>query len=828
MTNTQATAAGNKAYQAEIRLWKPVLAFILFTLVIGSAGYWVFQHHRESIKIDKQQELAGVAELKVAQITNWLLERKGDAQAIKNDPLFLREAERWLRRGSPVDETRTLLAGRLSSLQRSYADKGYTSVSLFDDKAMLRMSTLPDMPQMGEGDKKRLLESMRSGQIFYSDIHQGAHDTAGKFDIHMVIPVMAVEEKKPYAIGAILFNIDPGYFLFPLIERWPTPSASAESMLVRREGNEVVFLNKLRFRNNNALPMRLPLNQGKLLAVMALSGQEGLLEGVDYRGVPVIGVVSKIPDSEWAIASKVDKAEIYAPINYLANWVAGLTLLLFNTGCGIFIYWGRKQRKQARFFQEQYEREAEVRRLGEALKQSGEAIALADQGNRFVYINPAFSRLFGYSMEEVLGKSIAEVIGIPGATTTQPHQVLMETNQHGVFRSEVLRQAKDGRIIPVLLTHSLLQDEHGHTMGYVANLLDLTERRQAEQDLLTLYTAIGQSPISVIIADADANIQYVNPQFTRVSGYAFAEAKGQNPRILQSGQTPEETYVDLWGKLGSGQVWHGEFVNKRKNGEIYWEEAHIAPVTDAAGNVSQYVCLKIDITERKHSEKRLAESYLELQRLSSHLENLREDERAKIARDLHDEMGSLLVALKMRVAWLASKLPAEMPHLVDEAGHISGLTADAIKAMHEMVTQLRPNLREGFGFAATVEDYVSKFRQQTGIECTLVLPEEELAPGSNQTMTLFRILQESLSNVAKHARASRVRILFTKQDESLSLVIEDNGIGFDPGPVAHKEHSFGLIGIRERAMIVGGEARISSTPGNGTRISVTLTIPPHK
>lgn len=706
MTNTQATAAGNKAYQAEIRLWKPVLAFILFTLAIGSVGYWVFQHHKENIKEDKQRELAGIAELKIAQITNWLSERKGDARAIKDDSLFLQEAERWLRRGSPVDGTRTALAGRLSSLQQSYAGKGYTSVSLFDDKAMLRMSTLPDMPQVGEGDKKRLLESMRSGQVFYSDIHQITSNTAGKSEIHLVIPVMVGKEKKPHAIGAVLFNIDPGYFLFPLIERWPTPSASAESMLVRREGGEVVFLNKLRFRNNNALPMRLPLNQSKLLAVMALSGQEGLLEGVDYRGVPVIGVVSKIPDSEWAIVSKIDKAEIYAPINYLANWVVGLTLLLFNTGCGIFIYWGRKQRKQVQFFQEQYECEAEVRRLGEAFRQSGEAIALVDRSNCFVYINPAFSHLFGYSMEEVSGKSIAEVIGIPGATTTQPHQVFMETKRHGIFRGEVLRRAKDGRIIPVLLTHSPLQDECGHIMGYVANLLDLTER--------------------------------------------------------------------------------------------------------------------------KLSEERLAESYLELQRLSSHLENLREDERAMIARDLHDEMGSLLVALKMRVAWLASKLPDEMPHLADEAGHISGLIADAISAMHGVVTKLRPNLQEGFGFAATVEDYVSKFRQQTGIECTLVLPEEELAPGANQTMTLFRILQESLSNVAKHARASRVKILFAKQDESLSLVIEDNGIGFDFDRAAHGEHSFGLIGIRERAMLVGGKARISSTPGNGTRISVILTIPPHK
>ncbi len=178
--------------------------------------------------------------------------------------------------------------------------------------------------------------------------------------------------------------------------------------------------------------------------------------------------------------------------------------------------------------------------------------------------------------------------------------------------------------------------------------------------------------------------------------------------------------------------------------------------------------IAVDITELKLAEVKLAESYLELQRLSTHLENLREDERAKIARDLHDEMGSLLVALKMRVAWLASKLLAGMPLLADEAGHISSLLAEAISKMQQIVTQLRPNLKEGFGFTATIEDYVKKFRQQTGIECDLTLPGEELALDANQTVTLFRILQESLNNVAKYAKASQVKILFKKQTQILS------------------------------------------------------------
>ena len=134
------------------------------------------------------------------------------------------------------------------------------------------------------------------------------------------------------------------------------------------------------------------------------------------------------------------------------------------------------------------------------------------------------------------------------------------------------------------------------------------EREEAEMKLRTLYAAIEQSPISVVVADVDANIEYVNPRFSEATGYTAEEAIGQNPRILQSGLTLKETYLELWGKVTGGQVWVGELINKRKNGEIYWEEAHIAPVKNEAGVVTHYVAAKIDITQRKHNEDAIHQS----------------------------------------------------------------------------------------------------------------------------------------------------------------------------------------------------------------------------
>ena len=230
--------------------------------------------------------------------------------------------------------------------------------------------------------------------------------------------------------------------------------------------------------------------------------------------------------------------------------------------------------------------------------------------------------------------------------------------------------------------------------------------------------------------------------------------------------------------------------------------------------------IAVDITQQKLSEMKLAESYKELQQLSLHLENVRADERAKIALNLHDEMGATLVAIKMGIAWLASKLPAGTPQLSAEATRIADLVSGGIHTVHQIVTQLRPNLLNDVGLAAATMDYVKKFRQHTRIECTLVLPKEEFVLNADQSLTIFRILQESLNNVVKHAHASSVSIVFTERGESLSMVVKDNGIGFDPA--MHKERSFGLVGIRERALMVGGKARISSAPGTATRVSISI------
>lgn len=221
-------------------------------------------------------------------------------------------------------------------------------------------------------------------------------------------------------------------------------------------------------------------------------------------------------------------------------------------------------------------------------------------------------------------------------------------------------------------------------------------------------------------------------------------------------------------------------------------------------------------------KEKLAASYRKLQQLALHLDNVREEEQGRIAREIHDEMGSTLTALKMRIHWLAFKLPPEMAQFTAETEHIDKLVDDTIHTMRHVVSQLVPTQLHDLGFAAAIERYVQDFQNNTGIECGLVLPEEGLMLDDNQSSAIFRILQESLNNVAKHAQATKVRILFIDRNHSLIMLVKDNGVGFDRN--AHKDNSFGLLGIRERTLMVNGKARISSKQGRGTQVVISIPL----
>ena len=296
-----------------------VLFLIILFVALGGYGYYV--HHSRISMDEKQAELSAIAELKAREISQWRKERRADATSIYANALIGHRINDFL---SGIESPRALDEIRvwMAAVQR---DAGYSSVALYkpNGETILAVpaSTGPDA-----GDSPMIAEAFRSQQVIFNDFHG---KSPGDSHLDLIIPIRYFGAAGSRCIAVLTFEIDPRTFLFPFIQSWPTPSPTAETLLVKRDGKDVLFLNDLRHGRHAGRSLRLPLARKELPAARAVLGPDGVLSGIDYRGVPVLAAVRSIPDSPWSIVAKVDREEVSGPVSRrsLLVTVFGLALL---------------------------------------------------------------------------------------------------------------------------------------------------------------------------------------------------------------------------------------------------------------------------------------------------------------------------------------------------------------------------------------------------------------------------------------------------------------------------------------------------------------------
>ena len=227
--------------------------------------------------------------------------------------------------------------------------------------------------------------------------------------------------------------------------------------------------------------------------------------------------------------------------------------------------------------------------------------------------------------------------------------------------------------------------------------------------------------------------------------------------------------------------------------------------------------------EQKINEERLRQSREQLRNLTVYIQTVREEERTRIARDIHDNLGQALTALKMDVSWLEKKLSEENPLMLNKTKSMNGLIEETIQTVQRISAELRPGLLDDFGLIAAIEWQIEEFEERTGIKATLHLPEHAIDIGKDQSTAIFRIFQEALTNVIRHANASAIEVTLEENDGRLSLIVRDNGRGITTEETTHPK-SFGLIGMQERVYPWGGEVRIRGISDRGTTVTVTIPL----
>ncbi len=228
-----------------------------------------------------------------------------------------------------------------------------------------------------------------------------------------------------------------------------------------------------------------------------------------------------------------------------------------------------------------------------------------------------------------------------------------------------------------------------------------------------------------------------------------------------------------------------------------------------------------DISERKRAEQELLESRRQLQELSVFLQSVRENERTRIARELHDELGQALTALKIDLSWLNEKLSPQEEKITAKLHAMTALVGKTVDAMRRIAEDLRPGMLDDLGLAAAIEHHVGKFIDSTTIACDFAMSHEDFEVEDGVATALFRILQEALTNVARHADATQVKVRLDDLGQEMRLIVEDNGRGLPQQPNKERQ-TYGLLGMRERVKILGGRLEISSQPGHGTRIEAHI------
>lgn len=375
---------------------------------------------------------------------------------------------------------------------------------------------------------------------------------------------------------------------------------AAEGMRLLAAGrHDAMLLSKLAgmqtlqaLKIDSIVPLKTPAGFSQKFSFAVAEGQSNLLGRIN-EGLALTksnGTFDALHE-KWFGVYETREVGLRDALRYLAPY------LLVFLGLAAYLYYRR-----------QVERAEAEKKYRDLYDHAPDMLLSVEAGTATILdCNQTLLNATGYAKEELIGRPVHELYHPDCAALVRAaFQTFMSNKEiHG---TELQLRRNDGTKIEVSLSATAVCDKQGNILHSRSALRDITERKRAEEKLRTLHAAVEQSPISVVITDIDANIEYVNPHFCAVTGYTPEEVTGKNPRMLQSGLTPHKTYLELWEKLTHGEVWNGELTNKRKNGQIYWEEAHFAPVKNGLGVLTHFVAAKTDITLRKQHETALLQS----------------------------------------------------------------------------------------------------------------------------------------------------------------------------------------------------------------------------
>jgi PAS domain S-box-containing protein len=443
------------------------------------------------------------------------------------------------------------------------------------------------------------------------------------------------------------------------------------------------------------------------------------------------------------------------------------------------------------------------------------------QDGVFQFVNENAAGYAGYGQKDLTGMNSMQLV--------HPEDRLMvKENAHRLLHGEKTSPhefriiTKDGRIRWIMETVTFVP--YRGRRAVLGNSMDITEMIEARakmEKLEALEASILEAIPHAVIGLQDRRVIFANDGVEAVFGWGARDIVGMSSRILYRTDEDYEAIAGiLYNTLEKQRTVSVEFPCRRKDG-IDIECLLSASRTGESLQNKRIVITYEDITERKRAEEELERSRQQMRNLSAHLQSVREKERTSIARELHDELGQLLTALNMDIILLNRKIPAEQRELRERINAMSGLVDVTMKTLKRIYMDLRPGMLDHLGLPVAIEWQANEFSKRTGIPCRLVVKPEDMQLNADLSTAIFRIFQETLTNISRHAEAGRVEVSLRLSCGEVRFVVKDNGKGITEDQMA-KPDSFGLLGIRERVSYWGGVVKITGKKGKGTTVSIRI------
>jgi PAS domain S-box-containing protein len=479
-----------------------------------------------------------------------------------------------------------------------------------------------------------------------------------------------------------------------------------------------------------------------------------------------------------------------------------------------------------------------VEKLGSKLLQSeerwtatlgsiGEAVIATDSEGRITFLNPVAATLTGWQPEEALNQPIGLVLRLVNEESgmTADNEVLRVLNEKKILAvaNHVDLVTRDGREIAVEHSAAPILAGEGEVIGVVLIFRDVAERRQEQIATAEQAALLELTQDSVFVIDLEGSVLFWSRGAEAMLGYTKAQASGKIAHDLLCTEFPQP-FTEIRAQLMQVGHWEGDLIKTARDGRRVVVAGRWALQWGKRGQPPRVLVVNSDITERKRAEESLVLQKEQLRALAERLQWVREEDRRLVARELHDQIGQILTAIKMDMTWVVRRLPASEEKVLGRLAESIESINDGVKAVRTICTGLRPGVLDDLGLAAAIEWQASEFASRNDVSCKVTVPRVDLHLDGDRATATFRIFQECLTNVIRHAQAKSVRVDLYQEEEFILLVVEDDGIGFCVSDLSDTLGSLGLLGMKERAQFCGGEVQISSSPGNGTTVTVRVPV----